>query len=655
MYSRKSGSKVGLLLSVAALMLCLPNLSNAGLFGTSWKDIPEEELRMDKPEIDPDAPLEYLERRKEVDDNVEGYGSRVDNYIRFKIFTDLGVDEMSQVDIYYYNQATVRSFAARITYPDGSVEELDRDDLFDRDILRGEGIEVSVKSFSIPRLVPGTIVEYKWTERRKYIYSFNVLLEEEWPTHYYMLDVNPYDRMASVITCYNGAPNLKKKSGHFVLEQTNMPGIKIEPFQGPRTLYEPWAYFRYTEYSRETPEKYWDHRSKDLMKESRKDFKDRDRAVKAKAEELFAGVSDPMEKLRRAYEFCAREVRNVYGPYSPFTYGELEDYDENKSPSDTLEHNYGTPSDINKLFASLVAAGGFEARYGVVEDKTELRFDVGVLAHTNLIDQVIAVEMGEAWLVMDPGSLYLPFGRLNAENANAVAMVPQKKDYSFIKTGSLLADDSVINREAEFTLSDDGNLDGKVTITYTGYAAIWRKRKYDRMTDKYLEEKYMEAWKEQMPGAEFTNFSMKNDESFTEPLTVEFYVTYPNFGESLGSRIFFEPSFFERGNTNPFEEEERLTDITYSFPYTVKDTVWYDLPEGYQLEEATNPGKGLETGAIDYVCTIGTNKSQSKLRLMREFSIQVDQFPIKIYPQVKMIYDEITRQDAHSLSLKRAE
>ncbi len=655
MLSRYLVSGAGLLLSIAVLSLSFPNFVQASLFGSSWAEIPEEELKMKEPKIDPDAPLEYLERRKRVDDNVKDYGSRVDNYIRFKVFTDLGVDEMSQVDIYYYQNASVRNFAARITYPDGSEEKLDAKDLFDRNIIRGEGYEISVKSFSIPRMVPGTIVEYRWTERRKYIYSFSVLTEETWPTHFYLLDIQPYQEMASVITCYNGAPVLKKESGRFILEQRDMPGIKLEPYQGPRTLYEPWAYFRYTDYSRETPQKYWKNRNDDLLKEGRKEIKDRDSAIKEKAEELFSALSNPMEKLRTAYEFCAHEIRNVYGPYSPFTYGELEDYEENRSPKDTLKHGYGTPSDINQLFASLAAAGGFEVQYGMVEDKTELRFELGVLSHTNLIDRVVVVQIGEAWLALDPGSLYLPFGRLNAENANATVMVPQKKEPLFVKTGTLTANHSVIERFAQFSLSEQGTLDGKVTITYNGYASIWRKRNYDRYTDKYVEDTYLANWKNQMPGAEFTAFSMKNASSFTEPLIVEFRVTYPNFGESLGSRLFFEPSFFERGNTNPFKDEERHTDISFAFPYTVKDTVWYDLPEGYQLEQASNPGKHIETGAIDYLCTINTTQSQQKLQLLREFKVLVDLLPMKIYPQIKLIYDEITLQDAHSLALKRTE
>jgi len=642
-------------LCAAALLICSSSFSHAGLFGTSWDDIPEEELRMSQPGIDPDAPVEYLERCQEVDDNVEGYGSRVDQYIRFKVFTDLGVEEMSQVDIDYFEGASIHHFAARITYPDGSMEELDSKDLYDRDIIRGEGYEVSVKSFSIPRLVPGTIVEYKWTERRKNIYSFSVLMETEWPTHHYKLEVRPYERLAAIITCYNGAPNLVKKSGGFVLEQTDMEGIKSEPLQGPRRGYEPWVYFRYSDYSREDAKKYWRNRSKDLIKDMRKKIKDRDRAVMAKAEELFAGVSDPMEKLRKAYDFCVKEIDNVYGPNSPFTYGELEDYDENKSPKDTLEHGYGTPTDINYLFASLAAAGGFEVSLGMAENKTLLRFDAGICAHLNLSDEVIVVKMGEAWLTFEPGEIYLPFGRISPRNSNGICMVPQKKDPSFIKTGSLPAKDSVIEREAHFALDEDGNLDGKVTITYTGYPAIWRKWKYDRSTDKSIEESYMESWKEQMPGAEFKAFSMKNEGSFTEPLIVEFNVVYPNFGETLGSRVFFEPSFFEKGNTNEFEDEERLTDICYSFPYQEKDTIWFDLPEGYQLEEATNPGQGLETGAVDFKCSIGTNKDQTKLRLVREFSVLVDQLPKKFYPQIKLIYDEITRQDAHSISLKKAE
>jgi len=648
------GRQGGLLVSILSVLLCLQFQLEAGLFGNKWEPIDTDELRMEHATINPDAPVEYLERRVEVDDNTSARGSRIDSYVRCKVFTALGVDEMSQVNFYHFNNTRVRGFAARITYPDGSSAELDRKDLYDRDVVRGEGFVVGMKSFSVPRLVPGTIIEYKWTEQREYIYSFPVFPEAAWPTQYYRLEISPYRGLGSVISTYNGAGSLRKTGSGYLLEVHNMFGIKEEPFMGARTNYEPWVYFRYTRNPKEDRNQFWGTRSEMLINQTKHDIQGRNRSIKAKAKELFAGLKDPQEKLKRAYDFCAHEIRNVYGPYSPFTYGELAEMELDDDPVDTLKHGYGTARGINNLFASLLKAGRFEVSMGLAEDKNEVRFDANLLTYNNLVDRVVIVKQGYDWQTFSPGSMYLPFGYLDSQNAGAVFLVPDKKNPEFGTSKVMPAEESVIEREATLELDESGNLSGTVTMTYQGYPAIWRKRKYDQLTDKATEESYLEAWKQQMPGAEFNALTMKNKHSFTEPLVVQFEVDFPGYGEALGSRLFFEPSFFELGSSNPFENTERLTNICYAFPHSIRDTVRFSLPEGYQEEVRTSPGWPVDIGSIKYSCTIEYPEGDHELCLKRDFVVLESELSGRMYDAVKNCYSDITVQDAYSVALRKS-
>ena len=642
-----------LLLWTTLLLGCFLSHSYALLWSPNWDDIPEEELRMREPKIDPGADVEYLERSMIYDDTSDK-GTAIRSSTRCMVFTQKGVEEFSQVDIYYEEDVVIYHFAARITYPDGSVEEMDDDSLYDRDILKGEDIDLSVKSFSVPRLVPGTIIEYKYTaKRREFVSGFPLYPETEWPTHRYYLEVRPYQRLSSGFSCYNGVANLDKtQDGYFRLVLENMPGSKSEPYSNPKASYEPWVYLQYSNNTEYRVDKFWENRSKNLAKQNNDYIKGKNRAVRKKAEELFSGLTDDEAKLRKAYDFCTREITNLYA-VSKYTTGEIAELDENEDPGDTLEHGYGYPFDIDMLFASLLSAADIDVRLALVENKEKLRYSPNYRNYMNLTDVVVVAQIGDQWLTFNPGSPYLPYGILNTRNAAGVAMVGDRKEPVFINTGILGSEDSLIQREAQFNLDAEGNLDGQITITYTGYPAISRKRKYDSLTPKSKEETFLESIKEDHPAIEISDFKMEGESSRDVPLKVSFAVKMPRYAEQLGSRLFFSPSFFEAGKSPLFEAETRKTNIIFSFPYVRKDIILFNLPEGYQPEELTSPGKPIQKGVIDFSSQIGMSKDRSKLRLVRQYDLRAIEFDEKAYPQIKAIFEEINRQDGHTVSLKQ--
>jgi len=516
---------------------------------------------------------------------------------------------------------------------------------------------MKVKSFAVPRLEPGTIIEYKLKQYTDYIYSFPAYIEEQWPTKRFFLHIKPYQGLGSIISTYNGAGGLSKHNHEYFLESKYLSGIREEPFMAPRTAYEPWLYFRYTDNAKEDRGQFWRKRCKYLIKDTKSDIAYRHKAIKAKAKELFSGTHDSMEKLRRAYDFCSRDIVNVYGPYSSFTHGELSEMELNDSAVDTLKNGYGTGSGIDNLFASLVKAGGFEVRIGLAENKTQLRFDPALMTYNNLVDPVVVVkdEKGYDWKAFNPGALYLPFGYLNSKNANATFLVPDTKSPQFFESETLDVDESVIERNADFELDDAGNIEGVVTITYRGYPEIWRKRKYDSYTQESAQEAFLESWKQRMPSAEFTDFEMQNQSSFTEPLIVRFRVSYSNFGESLGSRIFLEPFFFQKGVSDPFDKENRISDICFAFPYSIKDTLSYTLPEGYELAEISSPDEASDNGSFKYSSSISKGQEPGKVLLRREFVVMEDQLDKDLYQSVKRVYSGISWQDARSITVLKVD
>jgi hypothetical protein len=104
-----------------------------------------------------------------IDDDPEG-DLIFTHYIRIKVFTNRGRESQSKIDIpfgkFYGREIKIKDIAARTIRPDGSIVELKQDDVFERTIVKTSGAKVKAKSFAMPAVEPGCIIEYRWREIR---------------------------------------------------------------------------------------------------------------------------------------------------------------------------------------------------------------------------------------------------------------------------------------------------------------------------------------------------------------------------------------------------------------------------------------------------------------------------------------------------------
>src|SRR5215475_1602087 len=150
----------------------------------AWKPIDPAHVALKAPVVEKDADAEAIFLEVYFKDEFDGSTARkvFSNYIRIKVFTQRGVENHGKVDIVYSNRGNVRDIAARTIKPDGSIVEMKKDAVFDREIVRLSGLKVKAKSFALPAVEPGVIIEYRWNERRPLVSLYTRLqLQQEFP------------------------------------------------------------------------------------------------------------------------------------------------------------------------------------------------------------------------------------------------------------------------------------------------------------------------------------------------------------------------------------------------------------------------------------------------------------------------------------------
>src|SRR5262249_28251483 len=131
-----------------------------------------DDLTMTSLQQQPGAPAVIL-LREELDDDMNNAHSV---YERIKILTDSG-REYANVEIPYHRGRgfTVGAISGRTVHADGSIVPFAGKPL-DKTVVKGGGIRINMKSFTLPDVQVGSIIDYRYSLR----YQDNGVLAPEW-------------------------------------------------------------------------------------------------------------------------------------------------------------------------------------------------------------------------------------------------------------------------------------------------------------------------------------------------------------------------------------------------------------------------------------------------------------------------------------------
>jgi hypothetical protein len=631
------------------------------LAGEDWKPIDPSQLATKAPVVEKDADAEAIFWEVRIND--AGEDLVFSNYIRIKVFTERGKESQSRIDIPYLGRNKILDVAGRTIKPDGTIVELKKDAVFDRTIAKAGGLKIKAKSFAMPSVDPGVIIEYRWKEVRPYTMANNVRLQfqREIPVQsvrYYLkpatMEVN-YTSAGMLTRTFNGdpAPFSKEKDGFYSTGMNNVPAFHEEPHMPPEDQVRTWMLVYYSFDKPSPPAQYWPVHGKQLYEAAKASLKVNDDVRKA-ATEAIGTATAPEEKLHRLFDYCRAKIKNVNDDASGLTDADRSKLKKNESPSDTLKRGMGTGSDINYLFGALANAAGFDARMTVLADRSDTFFDVNFTSTYFLKASNIAVKVGADWKFFDPASMYVPFGMLRWQEEGMPALIGDSKEPGFVKTPISPSEKSLQKRTGTLKLSEDGTLEGDVRIEYTGQFAIEKKEQNDDESPALREENLRDLIKEQMSTAEVSNIKVENVTDPEKPFTYVFHVRVPGYAQRTGKRLFVQPAFFQRGISSLFSAGSRKHAIYFHYPWMEDDSIIINLPPGFTLDNPDAPQPFHSEGVADYKVRIAVIGNNEALRYNRTFSFTGLVFPSSSYSGLKQLFDLLHEADNHTITLKQA-
>jgi uncharacterized protein DUF3857 len=635
------------LMFVLLLGLVLPHPLRGG---DEWLPVTAEELRMTREPAAPGAPAIYLYRQVDRDDTT----FHETNYARIKILTEEG-RKYADIEIpFIKGRGNIHSIKARTVGPDGKITNFDGK-IFEKTVVKARGVKFLAKTFTLPDVQVGSIIEYHYTfDWEYYIYDSRWILSEELFTKHAKFSLKQNEHFGISWSWPVGLPAgtapPRGDRNMIRLETHDVPAFHIEDYMPPENALKYRVDFVYSEENVEKDvDKFWIEQGK---KQNGKveSFVGKRKAMEQAVAQMLYPNDPPEAKLQKIYA-RVQQVRNLSF--------ELEKTEEEKkrekikdvsNVEEVLKRGYGDGREITWLFLGLARAAGFEAYPVLVSRRDRYFFNRNLKNPNELNDNVVLVKLNGKDLYFDPGTEYTQYGLLPWPETAVQGLKLDKEGGGWVQTPLPGSATSRIARKAALKLTSDGALEGKLTVTFTGLEALERRME-ERNQDEATRKKFLEDQiKEYIPTGIEVDLTNKPDwESAAPVLVAEYDLKIPGWVSGAGRRALLPVALFGNTEKHVFEHSDRVHPVYFQFPFEKYDDITIELPIGWKVSSLP-PAQDQDAKAIQY--TIKVEDQKGTLHVTRKVRVDLFMVAKEKYPILRSFFQAVRTGDEQQIVLQ---
>jgi hypothetical protein len=627
--------------------------------GDRFQPVSPEELQMTSEPLAPGAPAIILFRQVDRDDS--GANAHEDNYVRIKILKEEG-RKYADIEIPFFKESgnNIVNVKARTIRPNGSIVNFEGKP-FEKLIAKAQGLKYMAKTFTLPDVQVGSIIEYYYTIELSelVVYDSHWILNEELFTKRAKFSLKPYTDSSRFGVQWSwhllpeGSGLPKEGPDHIVrLEVNNIPAFHTEDYMPPAEELKSRVDFRYSGDIEKDPVQFWKKRGKKLNDEV-ESFVGKRKAMEDAVAQIIAPTDSQEVKLQKIYA-RVQQIRNT--SYEVRKTEQEKKREKEKPPVNVEElwkRGYGNGAQLTWLFLGLARGAGFEA-YGVMASgRSRYFFNPNLMDARKLDANVVLVKVDGKDVYFDPGAAFTPYGMLEWSETGVQGLRLDKDGGTWVQTALPGSSASRIERRATLALAPTGDLEGKLTITYTGLEAMQR-RVEERNEDETDRKKFLEdEVKEYVPASIEVELKNKPDWSgSSSPLVAEYDLKIPGWASSAGRRTLLPMGIFGASEKRVFDHAERIHPVYFEFPFQKLDDVTITLPPGWQIgslppEESHG---GDTSSAVTY--TLKAESDKGALHLTRKVRVEIVLLEQKLYPTLRSFFQTVRKGDEQQVVLQ---
>jgi hypothetical protein len=622
-----------------------------------WMPISQDELKMTSLAEAPGAPAVILYRQVDRDDS-NIHTPHEYNYLREKIFTEEGRKYADAEIPFVKDEYNVVNIRARTIHPDGSVVNFDGK-VYEKEIVKGRNLKVLAKTFTFSDVQPGSIIEYHYMIdfAEYYVFDSHWILSDELFTKAAKFVLKPSNEFRLRWSWPNGLPTdasppAEGKGVHPVIQMDakNIPAFQIEDNMPPEDGMKFRVDFNYSEGAVETdPDKFWKKEGK-KHNDKVESFVNKKKAMEEAVGTIVAANDTPEVKLQKIYARVQR-VRNTSYEVEKTAQEQKRTQERGASNAeDVWKRGYGDGDEITLLFLGLARAAGLDASAARISTREDHFFVKNIMKARDLHTYVVIVKVNGKDVYFDPGSAFTPCGMLPWPETSSPGLKLDKDGGTWIMTSMPESGDSQVERKADLKLTQEGSLEGKLKVTYSGLEAaslrVEERNQDDTTRKKVLEDQVRSA----VPAAIEVELTNKPDWSGAEAkLVAEFDLKVPGWVSGAGSHALLPVGIFGGPEKHLCEHTTRVHPLYFHFASQKVDDVTIELPLGWKVSNLPKPG---DKDAKLLVYTMKADEKNGTLHLERRLKSEVLMLEPKYYPAVRSFYESVRTGDEEQIMLQ---
>ncbi len=594
---------------------------------------------------------------RQVDRDDRGLTAHEDNYRRVKIFTEEG-RKYADIEIQFYKGAgAVVNIHARTIRPDGTIVNFSGK-VFEKTVVKARGVQYLAKTFTLPDVQVGSILEYYYTIdlAEHFVFDSHWIISDELFTKSARFSLKPYEGIMNLRWTWHNLPPgtaqpAQAQNQVINLQVSDVPAFQTEDYMPPENEMKSRVDFIYSDETFESePDKYWRKIGKTLNGRL-EGFVGKRKAMEEAVGGIVSHGDSPEVKLQKIYA-RVQQMRNT--SYEAEKTEQEQKREKEKDPTNVEEiwkKQYANGRDLTWLFLGLARAAGFEASGMWVADRQNYFFLPNSMDGRRLDANVVVVKLNGKDVFFDPGAAFTPFGMLPWLETGVKGLKLDKDGGSWLDTELPASADSAIQHKAELKLSDTGDLEGKLTVTYTGLEGAQR-RVEERLADDAERKKFLEdEIKGFIPVGSDVELTSKPDWKSSTALVAEFSVKVPGWVSGAGRRALLPVGLFGAPEKHLFDHADRVLPVYFEFPFSRSDDITIDMPLGWQVTTVPPP-KDLDAKSITY--TLHAENNKGTLHLKRTLNVDILLVPAKYYGVLRNVFQVARTSDEQQVILQPA-
>ncbi len=617
-----------------------------------WQPVSQDELKMTSVPEAPGAPAVILYRQVDRDDNSKT--GHEENYVCIKILTEEG-RKYADVEIPFLKKnGNIVSISGRTIRPDGSIASFDGR-AYDKMIVKAKGMKYLAKTFTLPDVQVGSIIEYHYVYdmAEHWVFDSNWILSDELFTRLARFSLRPNKDFAlrwtwpSGLPAGSSPPKQEAATGILRMEAQNVPAFQVEDYMPPQDQMKFRVEFEYSEASYETePDKFWKQQDKRLNGKV-ESFVNKRKAMEEAVAQIVAPGDAPEVKAQKIYARVQKMRNTSYETEKTEQEQKREKAKSDPNAEEIWRQGFGTGPQITWLYLALVKVVGIEAYPVDISTRNEYLFLPKMMKASQLNSNVVLLKLNGKDVYCDPGTAYVPYGFLPWSETGVMGLKLDKDGGSWVETTMPQSAESTITRKADLKLGEDGTLSGKVEITFSGLEALTRRievrNEDDTARKKYLEDQLQEYVPVGIE-AELTN---KPDwTSSATTLVATYDLKVQGWASAAGHRALLPTGLFSATEKQLFEHANRVFPVYFHFPFEKQDDVTIQLPLGWQVSSLPKP-VDQDKKAVAY--TLKVENDKGTLHLTRTLKNDLVFVEAKQYPTLRAFYQMVRTGDEEQI------